>query len=174
MKIQEQLELIAAKYTDGDITDLKEDSVKKNAGNNQLSFSIYPFLKRILDVDVIQIYGFSDDTALTLFAEIGSDLSKFPTANRFSSWIGFAPHNKISGGKIITSHLPKKKHIVKKALIHAVNSLHRSNNALGDCYRRMKSRIGPKAAKSAMARKQAIIYYNMVTKKEEFNMELFE
>jgi transposase len=68
--------------------------------------------------------------------------------------------------------LPKKKHAIKKALIQAANSLYRSDNALGDCYRRLKSRMGPKAAKCAVARKLAIIYYSMVTKKEEFNIEL--
>lgn len=45
---------------------------------------------------------------------------------------------------------------------------------MGDSYRRLRSRIGAKAAKCAMARKLAIIYYHMVTKKEAFNVELFE
>ncbi|MCD4736575.1 MAG: transposase, partial [Bacteroidales bacterium] len=98
----------------------------------------------------------------------------FSSANRFTSWIGLAPNNKISGGKIISSRLPKKKHHVKNALIHAANSLYHSKNAMGDSYRRLKSRIGPKAAKCAMARKMAIIYYHMVTKKEAFNLGLYE
>lgn len=50
----------------------------------------------------------------------------------------------------------------------------RSDSPLGHCYRRLKSRMGPKAAKCAMARKLAVICFNMVTKKEAFNMELFE
>ena len=45
---------------------------------------------------------------------------------------------------------------------------------MGDFYRRMKSRLGPKAAKIALARKMAIIYYHMVTKKVPFNIEMFE
>ncbi len=174
IKIQEQLEIITAKYTEGDITNLKQESIKKNTRKNQLNFSVQPYLKKILGVDVNEIYGFSDDTALTLFSEIGSDLLCFPTSNRFTSWIGLAPNNKISGGKIISSHLPKKRHMVKKALIHAANSLHHSKNAFGDHYRRLKSRMGPKAAQCAMARKIAIVYYNMVTRKQEFNIELFE
>lgn len=173
-KIEEQMVLITAKYSEGDITDLKEGAVKKHTRKNEINFNINPYLQRILGIDVSQIYGFSDETALTLFAEVGRDLSCFATANRFTSWIGLAPNNKISGGKIISSHLPKKKHAVKRALIQAANSLYRSNNAMGDYYRRLKSRIGPKAAKCAMARKMAIIYYNMVTKREAFNIELFE
>lgn len=173
-KIEEQMEEIVANKKEGDITNLKKQAKKKHTRKNELNFSISPYLKEIFDIDVCRIYGFSDQTALTLFAETGSDLSCFKTANRFASWVGLAPNNKISGGKIISSRLPKKKHAIKKALIQAANSLYRSDNALGDCYRRLKSRMGPKAAKCAMARKLAVIYYNMITKKEEFNIELLE
>lgn len=171
-KIEEQMVLITAKYNNGDITGLKEKAIKKYSRKNELNFNINPYLQEIFGIDISRIYGFSDDTALTLFAEVGSDLSCFGTANRFTSWIGLAPNNKISGGKIISSHLPKRKHAIKKALIQAANSLYRSDNALGDSYRRLKSRMGPKSAKCAMARKLAIIYYTMVTKKDEFNIEL--
>ncbi len=171
-KIEEQMIIITAKYNDGDITGLKEKAIKKYSRKNELNFNINPYLQEIFGIDISRIYGFSDDTALTLFAEVGSDLSCFGTANRFASWIGLAPNNKISGGKIISSHLPKRKHAIKKSLIQAANSLYRSDNALGDSYRRLKSRMGPKSAKCAMARKLAIIYYTMVTKKEEFNIEL--
>ena len=173
-RIEEQLEIIAAKYSTGDITGLKEESKKKYCRKNDLNFSPAPYIYSILGVDATQIFGISDETALTLYAEIGADLSGFPSANRFISWLGLAPNNKISGGKIISSHLPKKKHHVKNALIHAANSLYHSKNAMGDNYRRLKSRIGPKAAKCAMARKMGIIYYHMVTKKEAFNIELYE
>jgi transposase len=173
-RIEEQLEIIAAKYSTGDITGLKEESKKKYCRKNDLNFSPAPYIFSILGVDATQIFGISDETALTLYAEIGADLSGFPSANRFISWLGLAPNNKISGGKIISSHLPKKKHHVKTALIHAANSLYHSKNAMGDNYRRLKSRIGPKAAKCAMARKMAIIYYHMVTNKEAFNIELYE
>ncbi len=74
----------------------------------------------------------------------------------------------------MSQRLKQEKHAIKKALIQAANSLYRSDNALGDCYRRLKSRMGPKSAKCAMARKLAIIYYNMVIKKEEFNIELLK
>lgn len=173
-RIEEQMEIIVAKSQEGDLTGLKEKSTKKSARKNELSFSVRPYLKSIHGIDVCRIDGISDETALTLFAEIGSDLSCFGTANRFASWVGLAPNNKISGGKLISSRLPKKKHPIKKALVQAANSLYRSNNPLGHCFRRYKSRMGPKAAKCAMARKLAIIYYHMVTRKEEFNMELFE
>lgn len=171
--IEEQLVLIAGKYNEGDITDLQLKATKKHSRKNDFRFDPIPYVKNILGIDPSQIYGFSEETALTLFSEVGADLSCFQTANRFASWVGLAPNNKISGGKIISSRLPKKNHKIKTALIHAANSLYRSDNVFGHYYRRLKSRLGPKAAKCAMARKMAIIYFNMVTKQQEFNPEVF-
>jgi transposase len=158
----------------GDISKLKFEASKNHYRKNELRFNPIPYLKAILGVDTSQIFGYSDETCLTIFAEVGSDLTCFGTPNRFASWIGIAPNNKISGGKIISSHIPKKKHPLKTILIQAANSLYRSNNPFGDCYRRLKSRLGPKAAKCAMARKMAIVYYLMVTRKQEFDSRLFE
>lgn len=172
--IEQQLETIAGKYNQGDITDLKLQASKSSYRKNDFRFNPIPYVKNIVGVDASRIFGFSEETALTLFSEVGADLSCFGSANRFASWVGLAPNNKISGGKIISSKLPKKKHKVKTALIHAANSLYRSDNAFGHYYRRLKSRLGPKAAKCAMARKMAIVYYTMVTKQQEFNPELFE
>lgn len=174
LMIEQQLETIAGKYDQGDITDLKLQASKSNYRKNDFRFNPIPYVKKIVGVDASQIFGFSEETALTLFSEVGADLSCFGAANRFASWVGLAPNNKISGGKIISSRLPKKKHKVKIALIHAANSLYRSDNAFGHYYRRLKSKLGPKAAKCAMARKMAIVYYNMVTKQQEFSPELFE
>ncbi len=129
---------------------------------------------KITGINLTAIYGVSEDTALTLFSETGENLSSFKSDNRFASWCGLAPNNKISGGKIISSRLPKKKHPVKKALLRAANSLYRSDNPLADIYRKKKSQLGAKGAKCVVARKIAIIYYHMMTKKEPFNIELYQ
>lgn len=173
-KIESQLELIAAQVNDGDITGIKEEAKKKASRKNELSFNAAPYLKVILKTDICQVPGISDETALTMYAETGGNLSGFKSAASFTSWIGVAPNNKISGGKIISSHLPKKSHPLKTALIHAANSLYRSDNPLGDCFRRLKARIGPKAAKCAMARKLAVILYQMIVNQKEFDISLFE
>ncbi|MEM8938157.1 MAG: hypothetical protein AAGC64_02295, partial [Bacteroidota bacterium] len=47
-----------------------------------------------------------------------------------------------------------------------------SDHVFGHDYRRLKARLGPKAAKCAMAPKMAIIYFHMRTKKEAFNPEI--
>ncbi|MCE7906359.1 MAG: hypothetical protein DYG87_11275 [Anaerolineae bacterium CFX3] len=42
----------------------------------------------------------SDSLAQTIVMEVGTDMSKFPNDKHFSSWLGLAPKNDISGGKI--------------------------------------------------------------------------
>ena len=63
----------------------------------------------------------------------------------------------------------KKKHHAGQAFRMAANSLYGSKNALGDYYRRIKSKAGARKAVVATARKLAIIFYKMVKNKEAFN-----
>jgi len=60
-------------------------------------------------IELLEIPGVNTGTILTLISEVGLDLSKFKTAKHFCSWLGLAPNNKITGGKIISSHTEKKK-----------------------------------------------------------------
>lgn len=173
-KIELQLESLAAKANNGDITGLQERAKKKGSRKNEFNFNVDTYLTSILGTDASEIYGISDDTALILYAETGGNLSSFKSADHFASWAGLAPNNRISGGKIISSHLPKKKHPIKRALLRAGNSVYRSDNTLGDYYRKMKSKLGPKGAKCAVARKILVIYYHMVTRKQPFDIKLLE
>lgn len=174
-KIEEQLTNIVAMKNSGDISIIeKTDTKKKHYRKNEFSFEVNKYLIEIIGIDFTEIYGVSEDTLLTLFSETGEDLSSFKTDDRFVSWCGLAPNNKISGGKIISSRLPKKKHPIKKALLRAANSLYRSDNPLADLYRKKKSQLGPKGAKCVVARKIAVIYYHMMTKKEPFKIEIYQ
>jgi hypothetical protein len=127
------------------------------------------YLEGILGVDVTEIYGISSLTGLEILSETGCDMSKWKTQKHFVSWLGLAPNNKKSGGRLISSHVPKKKNYAGQAFRTAAASLTRSNNELGDFYRRIRSKAGPKQAVVATARKIAIIWYNMILKKEKFN-----
>ena len=173
-KIEQQLQQIVCQVDESKVEELKQKAKKKRIRKDEFRFSPSVYLEKILGTDPSQVNGFSDETLLTLYAETGSDLSGFKTADHFASWIGLVPNNKISGGKILSSNIPKKKHPIKMALLHAANSLYRSDDAMGNYYRRMKSKHGPQGAKVALARKMAIIYYHMVTQKESFNIKLFE
>lgn len=127
------------------------------------------YLEKIYGVDVTEIYGISVLTGLEILSETGCDMTKWKSSKHFVSWLGLAPNNKQSGGKLISSHVPKKKNRAGQAFRTAAASLARSNNELGDFYRRIRSKAGPKQAVVATARKIAVIYYNMVLRGEKFS-----
>jgi len=129
----------------------------------QPMFNTQFYLQKIHNVDVLSIYGISDNAAIEILSETGTNLAKWPTEKHFVSWLNLCPNNKISGGKLISSSLLKKKpNGATQAFKFAANGVQRSQHWLGDYFRRMKAKGGNKYAIVATARKLAIIYYKMV------------
>src|SRR4029077_13014301 len=58
---------------------------------------------RIFGVDLTAIPSLNALTAYTLLAEVGTDGSKFRNIHAFASWACFCPHNKKSGGKVLSA-----------------------------------------------------------------------
>jgi transposase len=136
---------------------------------NSPKIDIRTYLEKIHGVDVLAIYGLSDNTGLELLAELGTDLTKWKTENKFIAWLNLCPNNKISGGKVISSHQQKKRpNAANKAFKFAANAIQRSDHYLGDYFRRMKSKGGNKYAVVATANKLARIYYKMLAQKMAF------
>lgn len=146
-----------------------ETTTTKKANRNKPQFNTCSYLKAIHGVDVMAIYGISDIAALELLAETGTDMSKWPSAKHFVSWLNLCPNHKISGGKLISSTLMKKKpNAASQAFRNAANAIQRSDNWLGDYFRRMKAKGGNRYAMVATANKMATIYYKMLSCKQEF------
>lgn len=132
---------------------------------------------RILGVDLIAVTGIDVSTAQTLISEIGTDLSKWPTAKHFASWLGLAPHNDISGGKILRSRPLPGCNRAGQALRRAAQSVGRTQTSLGSYYRRIRARKGPKTAITATAHKLARILYHLLTHREPYeplNPEVYD
>src|SRR5246500_3689548 len=70
---------------------------------NGLAFDARAALFALLGKDITQIDGLGPYLSLKLIAECGDDLSAWPSAKHFTSWLCLAPSNKISGGKILSS-----------------------------------------------------------------------
>ncbi len=148
----------------------KNITSSKRASKNKPKFNTCMYLKNVLGVDVLAIYGISDISALEILAETGTDMSKWETPKHFVSWLNLCPNNKVSGGKLISSMLMKKKpNLASQAFRNTANAVQRSNNWFGDYFRRMKAKGGNKYAMVATANKIATIYYKMVRYKQEFN-----
>jgi len=129
---------------------------------NQAHFDLTSELYRATGVDLTSIDGIDALTAQTVISEIGLDMSKWPTVKHFASWLGLAPHNKKSGGKILSSRTKKTQNRANTALRIAAQSVGRSHSALGGFYRRMKARHGAAQATVATAHKLARIIYHML------------
>ena len=129
------------------------------------------YVNRLCNVELLNIPGVNTGTILTLISEVGLDLSKFKTAKHFTSWLGLAPNNKITGGKVISSHTDSKKNRIALAFRDAANALERIviNNQLKSFFKRIAAKKSRLVAITATARKIATIVWNMLTKKEEYN-----
>jgi transposase len=145
-------------------------SVGKRTGKkvDYPQFDLRTHLYQISGVDLTAINGINVLTAQTIISEIGVDMSKFPTAKHFSSWLGLAPNNKISGGKVLERGTKKTNNRVNTALRLAAATLGRSEDALGAFYRRKKAQHGSPKAITATAHKLARIVYHMLKYKSEY------
>jgi len=129
---------------------------------NQAHFDLAASLYRTIGVDLTSIDGIHALTAQTIIAEVGLDMSRWPTVKHFTSWLGLSPQNEISGGKVLRSRTKRTKNRANTALRIAAQSLHHSNSALGGFYRRMRAKHGPAKAITATAHKLARIIYFML------------
>ena len=117
--------------------------------------------------DLLAIEGMSYSTVLALMSEVGLEgIRKFKTAKHFASWLRLAPNNKVSGGKVLSSKVPKGSNRLKIALRNAANAIGnlKDSTPLRDFFHRISFRKGRVSAISATARKLAVIIWNMVVK----------
>src|SRR5262249_44451618 len=110
-------------------------------------------------LDLTEIEGISELTALTLISEIGPGVSRFATVKKFCSWLGLCPNGKKTGGRVKASRTRRGVNRAALALRLAAQSRPHSPGALGGFLRRMKGRRGVQAALTATAHKLARIVY---------------
>ena len=113
-------------------------------------------------------------TSQMLLTEIGPDLSRFPTAAAFCSWLRLCPDPKISGGPVLSYRTRPTKNRAARALGMGAQSLHHGQSFLGDYFRRLKARMGTPKAMTASAHKLARIVYHMITKQQESDRTVFQ
>jgi transposase len=128
--------------------------------SNGLAFDVRGALHGLLGCDLTQIHGLGPYLALKLVGECGTDLSAWPTAKHFTSWLCLAPSNKISGGKVLSARTRRSGSRAAALLRLAAVAVGRTETALGAFYRRLSARVGKAKAVTATARKIATLFYN--------------
>lgn len=134
---------------------------KRSRPKNEPGLDIQSALFTLLGgIDLTQIHGLGPYSALRLVAECGTDMSRWPTAKHFTSWLTLAPGNKISGGKVLSSRTRRSSNRATSLLrISAVN-VGKTSTSLGAFFRRLAARLGKAKAVTATARKIAVLFYN--------------
>lgn len=143
----------------------KNKNTIRNTDMNQVAYQYFE------GVDLMAIEGVNDATIMALISEVGFEgIKKFETAKQFTSWLRLAPNNKISGGKVLSHHLPKGSSRLKLALRNAANAIgNLKEGHLADFFRKINYKKGRGTAISALARKLGVIIWNMIVKGVPYN-----
>lgn len=115
------------------------------------------------------IPGISHRAAEVILAEIGRDMSRFPTAKHLASWAGICPGNYESAGKRKSGKTRKGSRWLRQLLIEAAHgAAHAKQTYLGTLYRRMAARRGTKKALVAVGHAILVIIYHVLTRREPY------
>ena len=128
-------------------------SEKYNIKKNQIGFDIEKAAFKLWGVNVMRIPGMSRASLLRLLGELGHDFTtKFADVSHFLSWANLVPNNRISGGALLSSKVPKKKNPVGIVFRQAANTLKAAKCPLGDYFRHIRAKGGHLQAMVAQAR----------------------
>ncbi|MEO5990803.1 MAG: transposase [Ferruginibacter sp.] len=101
---------------------------KAKSNKNNLNFNGKEISQELTGTDLSEIFGITQTNAIETISEVGLYMSKWPTVKYFTSWLNLAPNNKISGGKVLSSRIPKKKNRAGQIFKMAAFAIQRSKN----------------------------------------------
>src|ERR1700730_14462524 len=111
------------------------------------------------------IPGVGRRTAEVILAEVGADLSRFPSAGHLASWAGLCPGQNESAGKRRSGRTRKGSAALREALTEAARAAARTRRSyLAAQYRRIAARRGANRAAVAVAHSILVIAYHLLTK----------
>ncbi len=118
---------------------------------------------------LMTIPGVNKHCAASIIAEIGVDMSVFPSAKHLASWAGVCPGNNESAGKRMSGKTRKGDAWLSVTLTEAAWAASKTkDNYLSEKYRRLVHRRGQKRSIMAIAHKILCIAYNVIDKKEPY------
>ena len=134
----------------------------------EIAERVHPFAQEIAQLD--SITGVGQRTAEAVVAEVGVDMTRFPTADHLTSWAGLAPGNNESAGKRRSGKTRKGSPWLRAVLIEAAHAAGRTKDTyLGAQYRRLLARKGKKRAAVAVARSILVIAYHILRDHEPYH-----
>lgn len=135
----------------------------------EISPRVRPFDVDDLLARLQTIPGVGLNTARTLIAEVGVDMSRFPSARHLASWAGLSPGKNESAGKNRSARINKANPYLRTAFVEAAHGAARSkDNYLAAQYRRLATRRGKKRAAIAVAHSILIIVYHLIQRGTQY------
>jgi transposase len=128
-------------------------------------------LARITGGDLVAVTGISASIAQTILSEVGTDMHQFPTSKHCCSGLGLAPHNAISGGRVLRTRTLNVVSRATPAFRQAAQSGARSSSSFGAYFRAMRARLGPQQATVATAHKIARVVSHLLQYRQPFTDE---
>lgn len=133
----------------------------------QIAERMRPFEEAISHLDTIP--GVGREVAQVIIAEIGNDMSRFPTEGHLSSWAGLAPNNQESAGKTRAGRAMKGNKTLRSVLTQATHAAARSRKTyLAAQYHRLVPRLGKARASVAVAHSILVIAYHLLRRNEDY------
>lgn len=167
-KIPELREAFTGFFTEHHALLLKQmlgrvDGIDADIGllDERIEAHLVPFADAVERLD--EIPGIGPTAAAVIIAEIGVDMTRFPTAGHLCSWAKFAPGINSSAGKTkgrgSTGHGNR---YLARILGEAAVSAGRGDTFLGERYRRIARRRGKKRAQVAIGRSMLVIIWHLL------------
>ena len=141
---------------------------QRKRGGNEPIIDVRSPIYAVTGTDLTELPGLGSYSVLKIISEIGTDMSKWPSAKNFTSWITLAPRNKITGGRVISSKTRPSSNRVADTLRMAAQTISRTDTALGAFYRQKAANRGKTKAITATARKLAVLIYTLLSTGEPY------
>jgi transposase len=115
------------------------------------------------------IPGLGERAAEVIMAEVGPDMTPFPTAGHLSSWAGLCPGNDLTAGKRRSGKTTKGSQWLRTTLVQvAWAASHTKETIFSACYHRWAKRMGNKKALVAVAHKILVVVYHLLKNQTDY------
>jgi transposase len=117
----------------------------------------------------LSLVGIQETAAAAILAEIGTDMTRFPSAKHMASWAGVCPGNKQSGGKRLSGATTSGNPYLKAVLAEVAWAIsHTKDNYLSAQYHRIARRRGKQKAIVAVSHSILVILYHVLRDKKPY------